>query len=423
MWRWILVQVDRFYYLILLIAIAIIVMSNPYVGFGKLVLYILTHLVYTIILIRVALWLNSVLRRGLTYVFFSRADEFMRERFAYAKTFYGFFAIAILFFFVLVMCIVGSKIWGWPEAFAKINQWSDIVSWLQTPILLEKTENPLSFFSLIKVLCFAMVGVVVAFIIEHFIIEKIFDALLVEPGVQNTVSSIVRYLVLITTIILGFQAVGLGELVWWLLGALIVGIGWVIKDPLGDFIAYFIILVQRPVKIGDYIKMDEDTFGVVRKITPRSVVVRRRNSTTIIVPNSMIINRPLANWNYSRGFTAFDDIIVTVSYKEDPQAVKELLLKVMEENTFVLKTPNPIARLNDFGEHGYVFNVRGFVSSNYTLDLFDIASDVRLAIVRKLREKGIQLAIPARVILGKDGIFPKSADQIIAEMLEEKTRG
>ena len=169
---------------------------------------------------------------------------------------------------------------------------------------------------------------------------------------------------------------------------------------ISDFIAYFIILVQRPIKVGDYIWIDPNTMGVVRKITPRSVVVRRRNSNTLVIPNNQVVNKVVTNWNYSSGFIAFDDIVVTVTYKEDPAKVRELLLKVLDESNYVLKNPKPIVRLEDFNELGFVFLVRGFLSSNYTLDMWDIASDVRLAIVKKLRDNNIELAHPVRVMVG-----------------------
>jgi small-conductance mechanosensitive channel len=180
---------------------------------------------------------------------------------------------------------------------------------------------------------------------------------------------------------------------------LIVGIGWVLKDPMGDFIAYFIILVQRPVKIGDYVRIDEENRGVVRKITPRCVVMRRHNSVMIAVPNSDIIAKPLQNWNYVRGFIAFDDMNLTVGYEHDPALVKELLLKVLDEHPLILKSPQPIVRLNEFGPYGYIFMVRGYMSSNYTLDQWDIASDVRLAIVKVLAQHTIRVAQSTHLVV------------------------
>jgi small-conductance mechanosensitive channel len=404
MWEWLREQVDKYYYLILMLVIAIIVMSNPYVGFGKLVLYVLSRILYTLIVIRLLVWIHTIFKQSLSRVFFSKKEEVIRERFAYGKTLYGVFVLAVFVVALILGLVISAKIWGWPESFAKVGQWSDILSWLQTPLILEKTDNPISAYSILKILIFIIGGFMAASAINRFILDKIFDVLLAESGVQNTVSSIVRYLIIMMAVVFGFQSVGLGELVWWLILTLGVGIGWVIKDPVGDFIAYFIILVQRPVKIGDFVHMDAENRGVVRKITPRAVVLRRSNSVTIIIPNSAVISKSVVNWNYVRGFIAFDDIIITVAYKEDPAKVKELLLKVMDENTFILKSPNPIVRLQEFGQYGFVFMARGFLSSNYTLDQWDIASDVRLAMIKTLRQNGIQLALSTRIMLSKDGL-------------------
>jgi small-conductance mechanosensitive channel len=400
-WNWVRRRVDQYYYLILIFFVAVMVMSNPFVGFDKLVIFVLSRSIYTVFAFGVLYWLNIFLRRGLSHIFFTTEYEVVRERFGYGKSLYGFFVIALFLIFIFIGCVFGAKIWGWPHVLASIGQWSDIIDWLKTPILLKDTAQ-ISFFSMLQVLFFVFMGAIVAFILNRFVLDKIFDILLVESGVQNTVSSLVRYAILIISVILGFQSIDLVAFVWGFIGALALGIGWIIKDPMGDFVAYFIILVQRPLKIGDYIKIDEDITGVVRKITPRSVVLRRKNSTTIILPNSQVITKPVVNWNYLRGFIAFDDIIVTVGYKEDPAFVQKLFLTILAENQYVLKNPQPVVRLDNFSEYGFEFMVRGYISSNYTLDKWDIASAVRLAIAQRLREHNIAIAVPARIIMHKD---------------------
>ena len=398
-WAWVHEQVDTFYYFFLILLIAVVVMSNPYVGFGKLLLYILKKLAFTFVVIQLLIWINEWFKRFTSSMFFYSDEELVRERFANAKTWYGLLVVAIFLVFTFLAILITARIWGWPDALIKITKWEDILAWVKTP-LLEGMEPSISLYTIIKIIGFICGGALVSWAINRFILGRIFAILLVDAGVQNTIISILRYLIIITAIIIGFQSAGLGELVWYLLGALILGIGWVIKEPISDFISYFIILVQRPIKVGDYIWIDPNTMGVVRKITPRSVVVRRRNSNTLVIPNNQVVNKVVTNWNYSSGFIAFDDIVVTVTYKEDPAKVRELLLKVLDESNYVLKNPKPIVRLEDFNELGFVFLVRGFLSSNYTLDMWDIASDVRLAIVKKLRDDGIELAHPVRVMVG-----------------------
>jgi small-conductance mechanosensitive channel len=137
---------------------------------------------------------------------------------------------------------------------------------------------------------------------------------------------------------------------------------------------------------------------VVRKITPRAVVIRKNNSHMIVVPNASVINRPVYNWNYVRNFIAFDDIKVPIAFKEDPLKVKELLVTVINANPNILKNPKPVIRLEEFRDYGYIFLVRGFLSSDLTLEQWEIASDVRLAIIKILRENNIEVASSLEII-------------------------
>lgn len=392
LWEWVYKQVDSYYYAIVATLIAIIILVNPYIGYGRLLLYVVARIAYTIGIVYVLFWLHDLLKRVSSKAFFQTKDDTVRERFIYAKTWYGLFVIATLLTMLAIVVVIIAKFWGWPQGLANIAQWEDVKSWLSTPFLFKHTDYPISFYSLFKLVFFFIGGLAAAFAFDKFVLDRIFDVLFVEPGVQHAVSSITRYFIVIIAIIAGFHTLGLGSHVWYFILAAGAGLGFVIKDPLFDFISYFIILIQRPVKVGDYIRFDEDIRGVVRRITPRTVVLRRRNSTTIVVPNSQIMSKSFSNWNYSRGFTAFDDIYLTVDYEQDPQKVKDILMNAVRANQYVLKSPSPIIRLFRFGAYGYVFQIRGFISTNYTLDMWDIASDVRLGISKALHDQGIKIS-------------------------------
>lgn len=400
-WEWIREQVDTYYYIILIFVIAMIVMSNPYVGFGFLVRHIIFRSLQTGLIVFVLYQLHVWFKRRIGTIFFDIDQDVVRERFSQAKTWYGASVIGLFLVFMFAGIILFSRIWEWPERLAEIHSWKDIKLLLDTPFMFQDTTAPISTFSLLKIMLFLIIGVLVSFGMNQFVLGKIFNVLLVDAGVQNAVSSIMRYIIIAASIIIGLESVGLHQMVTILLGALLVSLGWIIKDPMGDFIAYFVILVQRPIKIGDYIYVDHESMGVVRKITARSVVLRRRNSTTIVIPNSKVVNHPIVNWNYVRSFIAFDDIVITISYKEDPMRVRELFMKVLDESPYILKSPRPIVRLEAFGDFGFTFLIRGFVSSNYTLEQWEIASDVRLAMVLALRNNNIEIALPARVVFNR----------------------
>ncbi len=409
LWIWIGQQVDRYYYLILLGVLAVIIMSNPYVGFGRLVLHILIGIVYTVLLLICLLWIHGFFKRVISRIFFSTEEEVVRERFANAKTWFGFLIIASFVVISFIGFIIGVNIWGW------LWDWTihvqDVFGWLNTPMLQKDTAHPISVLSVLQIIGFILAGFLASFALNRFVLDKIFNLLLVDPGVQNTITRISRYIIVIIAIFLGFSNVGLGQLVTVVVAGLGLSIGWVLKEPISDFIAYFIILVQRPIKIGDYIKVDAEIMGIVRKITPRSVVLRRKNSTTIVVPNSDVISKPIVNWNYARNFIAFDDIEVTVNYKADPTQVKEILFQVISSHPNILRNPKPIIRLDALSEYGFKFMIRGFISAAYTLEQWDVASDVRLGVVKALRDANIQLALPVRMIVGNTGNGMKKLTQ------------
>ena len=387
-WKWVYAYVDQYFYLILFFVVAIIIMSNPYVGFGRLVLYLLSGSLYMLILFKIISILHDLVKTATSMFFFTQEDSIVRERFPYAKTCFGLVIIASFVILGFIGFIVAAKIWGFDVAI------TDLKKWLNVPLLLEGTTHPITTLSLLKIIAFILGGFVVGYLLKQYVLARIFDLLLVEPGVQHTVSSITQYVVIIIATFFAFNSVGLGSLIGSIFIGLALSIGWYLKDPISDFISYFIILVQRPIKIGDYVKIDEDTLGVVRKITPRSVILRRKNSTTIIVPNSYVVNKSIENWNYVRNFIALHDITLFVYYKEDPAKVKSILHAAVEDHPNVLKNPRTIVRVMNFGEYGYEFMIRCFVSSAYTLEMWDLTSDVRLLISKAFKEHEIEFAVP-----------------------------
>lgn len=398
-WQWLRRYVDRFYYVILTAIIATIVMINPYVGYGDFVLYGFLRTLLTMALLLVLFWVHTIFRRLAATFFFHTQEETVSDRFSAARTWYSLFAVGLFLLFVLIGTVLIAKIWDWPSTLANIKTWAGVRQILEIPIMFGETATPFSLFSLIKIISFLMIGFTVAFSINHFVFGRVFDVLMVDSGAQNAISSVTRYVVIMVALIIGFQSVGLGALMWTLIATLAVGVSWIMKDMLGDFLAYFIILIQRPIKIGDYIKIDNDTFGVVRRITPRAVILRKRDALTLIVPNMMVISKPLINWNYKPGFIVMDDIQLVIPFKEDPAKIRAILLQTIESTPQVLKNPKPVVRLESFGEYGYTFIVRGFLSSNYTMDQWDIAAAIRLELVSALRKNSITIAMPTRVIV------------------------
>lgn len=390
--------IEKYYYLLLLAIIGIMIMSDPYVGgYSNLVSYLFWGLVGSAVVFWVLYLLHLYIKDISAVIFFHSEEDFSRERFQNAKMWYGVFVIMLFLLFVIIGLFIGARIWNMPFTLKTITEF-----WNSEFFVTGYDEKKNAIWFTPKKFSIAMMvilsGFFFAFALNRYVLRSIFDLLPVELGIQNTVQSILRYIILALAIFLGFQFAGIeGFLIY--VGVILASIGWMAKEPLSDFLSYFIILVQRPIQIGDYILISPEIQGVVRQVTPRSVILRRKNSFTIIVPNSKLITHEINNWNYARNYIAFDDILFTVPYDSDPVLVKQIALKVLDQHPNILKSPAPVIRLEDFAQDGFRFLVRGFITDKYILDRWDIASAVRFEIVRVLREHGIRIAVPTRYII------------------------
>ena len=385
--------IDRYYYLLSLFCIVMLILSDPYLGgYGHLMWYIILNSTMSILLLASMYLIHNAIKTISSFIFFKESNEFgAKERFDYAKTWYAIFVVALFFTFGILAILFAAQIWGYPIALRQVERF------LNHQIYYGSAGSKLEFIRVagcIRLLLAPFLGAFIAFLFRRYVLRRVFSIQYVDPGIQDTIMTISRYIIIISTFFIALELEGLGFLVISILGIGLLVFGWTFKDLFADVVAYFFILVNRPIKVGDFIKLDDHVVGVVKKIGPRAVILRRKNSVTIVVPNSQILKTALYNWNYTRGYLAFDDIVFSVPFECDPMQVKKLLYKVLVGNPDILKVPEPLIRLDDFSDKGYTFMVRGYISSSNTLVQWTIASDVRLAIVAELKAHNIDVAEP-----------------------------
>jgi len=398
-WIFIKSQINQYYNIFLVIIIALIIMSDPFVGYSRLVSTVLQGALWTIVLVAVFWWIQKVLKRYSSSLFFVSSGEGVRERFSYGKTWYALFIIVSFALLIIVVAFLFAKIWGYPVSFENIAEFFNF------DVMRVRGELPgettvITIRSLLILVGIIFGGFLTASAFNRYVLERIYNLLQVDMGIQNTISRITSYLIVIAALIIGLQRIGLGGwILLYIIGSVGLLIAFAIKGPADDFVSYFIILVERFIKIGDYIRIDNvssETSGIVRKITPRSVILRKKNSYSIIIPNSKITKTPILNWNYARGYFAFEDITVTVSYDANPIKVKDVFSEILGSNSSILKNPAPIIRINKFALSGYEFMIRAYLSSSNVLNQWDIRSDIRFAIVEEFKKAKIELAVPIR---------------------------
>lgn len=394
-WEWVSGQLDKYYYLIISTLVVLVIIGNPYLGYGPQLFSAISKIILIGLLIPFFLFLHEKLKKVSTSLFFQSEGDVTKERFDYARTAYGIFIIVSFALLLFLGIVIAANIWGYHIGFDEIKEWLHYEIRSYTAESGKKISVDILDFAMVIV--YLLGGIVFAYLVNRFILARIFDLLMVNVGIQNAIASLVRYLIIIISLVMGLRSIGLGSLITYIL-VIVGGLGVAGKEIVTDILGYFIILVQRPIKIGDFIRLDNDVTGVVRNINLRSVVLRRKNSVTVIVPNSQITSRPIVNWNYSRSYFALEDIMISVPYNADPEKVKTLLLSVLGSNIYILKNPAPIVWLWDFVENGFQFLVRGYVGFDKVLDQWQISSEIRLELVKVLRAEGIEVNSPVKVV-------------------------
>lgn len=407
LWLRIVEIIERYFYLFLLGLFSVLVMCDPYLGgYGSLLWYIFWNLLLTSIICVMMFLLYNIAKQYSTIFFFEEPDSVgvSSERFDHAKTWYAIYVVSSMLVCLCLALILCSHVWGYGFTYSTLRKivYHELFKIESVNSAGKIIPESFKVINLLYILFVTWLGIIIAYVFKKFVLQKLFDIQYVDPGIQNTIITISRYVIIVFAITVACIQSKLGSLVTYASYVGLVVFGWSFKDLFTDFVAYFFILVQRPVKLGDYVKIDSDTMGVVRRVGPRAVILRRQNTVNIVVPNSTILKASLYNWNYTRSYIGIEDIIFSVPFGTEVQLVRKLCLEVIDEDPDILKVPQPVVRLQDFGDKGYVFMIRGFLSSGNTLRQWDIASNIRFALIDKLTKAGIPIAGPSmKVIINK----------------------
>ncbi|MEI8402649.1 MAG: mechanosensitive ion channel domain-containing protein, partial [Alcaligenaceae bacterium] len=180
-------------------------------------------------------------------------------------------------------------------------------------------------------------------------------------------------------------------------GALAIGVGFGTQNVLKNLISGVMLLVEKPIRIGDLVEIDS-VLGTVTSIGLRFSTVHGPQGNDILIPNSVLVEQKLINWTYSTP-SARKDVRVTVAYRSNVDQVREILAAVSKDDTNVLGTPRALITLEDFGDNGLVFNLRFWVSLTSGVPANEIQSNLRLKILQAFEQAGIELPFPQRTLM------------------------
>ena len=202
-------------------------------------------------------------------------------------------------------------------------------------------------------------------------------------------------------VILGILGISVAPLLTALgVGGLAVALA--LQDTLANFFAGFHILVEKSIRVGDFIRLESGQEGSVDDITWRTARVRTLSGNTVMVPNKKLAQSVVVNYSLPGPEMAIT-LTVRVSYRADWDAVEALLMeegkKAVSEVPGLVEGQVPLVAFNpleSWVEFGLSFSVRGF------LDQYSVQNEVRKRIYRRLRKEGIEAPFPARTVYMRD---------------------
>lgn len=235
--------------------------------------------------------------------------------------------------------------------------------------------------------------------------RQVLQAFQIERHTQFIILRIFHFVLITIGVIISLKSLGMNlTSLAIIFGGLSIGIGFGLQNLVSNLISGFILIFERPIKIGDLVEvMDVDIFGRVSSINLRSTVIIAVDEKEIIVPNSQLITEPVHNLtHYNNRFRI--KIKASVSFSSDPELVKQVLLEAAHAHPDVITEPTPemenvtppFVRFTNFGEFSLDFDLLAWIPN--TFDRFDVASDLHFMIWEKFKEYDIQIPFPQQEV-------------------------
>jgi small-conductance mechanosensitive channel len=238
--------------------------------------------------------------------------------------------------------------------------------------------------------------------IRFLLQEDVYPRTRITTGESYAISSLLHYVILALGLVVGIGVMGIDlSRLTVLAGAFGVGIGFGLQGVVNNFVCGLILLFERPIHVGDMIEIGE-LRGEVRRIGIRASIVRTRQGSDMIVPNTQLVTDKVTNWTLSDKLRRIS-LPVGVNYGADPEEVIELLVKAARAHPRVLPKPEPYALFMSYGDSSINFELRAWTDEY--LQWRHVLSDLGVAVYDAVRAAGMTFPFPqseVRVLHGPE---------------------
>jgi small-conductance mechanosensitive channel len=260
--------------------------------------------------------------------------------------------------------------------------------------LIKLADGAVEVGQLVMVLLVLVVGYFASRLVERFIMRRLGGTHL-KPDAVYALQRIAFYVLLLIVAMTAMSLLRIPLTAFaFVSGAIAIGVGFGAQNIINNFISGWILMWEQPVRIDDFVEIDSSA-GVVERIGNRSTRIRRVDGVHMLVPNSQMLERTVINW------TLIDRRIrsvvrVGVAYGSPLRTVAGLISQAIEDVPDILKDPEPVIVLEDFGDNALVFDAFFWADLSNQRQQRQIRSDVRFRIEELFQENGIVIAFPQR---------------------------
>ncbi len=236
------------------------------------------------------------------------------------------------------------------------------------------------------------IALLIAHVVRGIVRNRVMPTVDAPLPLRQSVDAGLNYVGLIIACLIGITSLGVDFTnLAIVLGALSVGIGLGLQNIANNVISGVIMLLERPIKAGDWVVVDGHE-GFVKRINIRATEIETFQRTSVIVPNSMFLQSAVINRTYSDTSSRVE-VSITVGYDSDVPKVEALLREAALAHRRVLRVPSPVVRFARIGTHGLDFDLYAFVA--HLEDRLVVGNDLNRTVLEKIIEAGIE--IPFRV--------------------------